>query len=457
MLVVLSDLHFSETESSQIGDLEFNKNLPAETYAAYFSELNRIALANQIEKVEIVLAGDIFEITRSAFWLETNLRPYQDNQLITPGSDSERLILKIINEIAETERVDQTLELFRTIGTYFDMPVALHFIPGNHDRLVNTTLLVRSRVRNLLGLPDRDGSFEHHFLFKRLDGSTFCLVRHGHEYDPMNFFLDTHLTDLIPTEIPEPLYDAAPLGDIITIEFGAGLPFYFVEIYKEETILENPILTALYERLMGFDDVRPSTALLSYLFSTPGVSRKQTWAYMEPCFRRVLDNLSDNPQFVEAIKSMTTLGKAQRLLLTGLMNANIFERKIPYWLIKQVMKRVSKTIKLPSQAKWAKKEALIQSEEEDCRVVISGHTHFPEVTLISGKQGIERYYINTGTWRTMIPATKNFKEFGQTRGMTEVIVFKPHEKPAPGEKQNWSFIFFTGVSYGNHHHMRITE
>jgi hypothetical protein len=50
MLIVLSDLHFSETKSSQIGPHRFSRNLRPENYLAYFAEVNKLALANDIKK-----------------------------------------------------------------------------------------------------------------------------------------------------------------------------------------------------------------------------------------------------------------------------------------------------------------------------------------------------------------------------------------------------------------------
>jgi len=38
MFVVLSDLHFSEAQSTQLGPYRFNRNLPPETYESYFIE-----------------------------------------------------------------------------------------------------------------------------------------------------------------------------------------------------------------------------------------------------------------------------------------------------------------------------------------------------------------------------------------------------------------------------------
>ncbi|HCU57469.1 MAG TPA: hypothetical protein DF984_04470 [Anaerolineaceae bacterium] len=454
MLVVLSDLHFSEAQSTKIGDLRFNKNLPVETYQAYFSELNQIAVSNQIPKLDLVLAGDILELSRSAFWFESGERPYQDNEAIEPGSLTEATILKIIDAITREEKVAETLALFRQIKGLFAVDVELHYILGNHDRLINATPQIRSRVRELFGLPGGDTLFDHQFLFRTGDGTAFCLVRHGHEYDPMNFSVDTHAMEVIPTEFPETVYGTASLGDITTIEFGAALPYYFIAEYGEEAIQQDPILMALYERLMGFDDVRPTTALLAYIFSTPGVKKRQTWDYMAPCFRRLTVTLAENPRFVDGITRASTLSASQRLLLRGLLNSNLLQQGVPYWMVKQLMKRVSKEIKLSSQVRWAKRDALVKDQNSGCKCVISGHTHFPEVSLMSAKKGDERYYINTGTWRNVIPATKNFKEFGRLKAMAKVIVFRPSEKSdSSPDGSSWSFHFLSGVSFGNHRHL----
>jgi UDP-2,3-diacylglucosamine pyrophosphatase LpxH len=453
MLVVLSDLHFSEAQSSRLGDLTFNKNLPAETYRAYLKEINQVALANNVDQVDIVLAGDIFEINRSAIWLQGPERPYRDNVAIEPGSSWEKSILAILDAIGQEDKVRQTLAHFRSLEDYFDVPVQLHYLLGNHDRLVNATPATRGKARALLGLDGGEMPLAHQFIYHDDTGHPFCLIRHGHEYDPMNFSVDIHELKPIPTEFPEAVYGKAPLGDIITVELGSALPAYFVNEYGEAQILADPILMALYKRLMEFDDVRPTTALLAYLFSTPGVPRRETWTFMKPCFKRAINALSDNELFLEKIRNTPSLKKSQRRLLEGIMNSDMLTDGVPYWMVKQLMKRVSKTIKLSSQTKWAKREALIQDPLTGCKCVISGHTHFPEVSLMSAKKGDERYYINTGTWRNMIPATKNFKGFGKLNAITKVIVFKPEGPLEPDGAQTWSFHYLSGVSYGMHRHI----
>ena len=453
MLIVLSDLHFSETKSSQIGPHRFTRNLRAENYRAYFHEINTFALANQIQKVDLVLAGDILEISRSAIWLEGRDRPYIDNHAVEPGSNAEVTILKILQAIAEDEHVSATLDLFVNIQDYFDMPVKIHLILGNHDRLVNATPKIRLEVRAMFGLEGGEVLFDHHLLLKDRQAKPFCLVRHGHEYDRTNFAIDVLERDSIPTLIPEAVYGQSCLGDITTIEFGASLPWLFVKKYGEETILNDAILVALYQRLMEFDDVRPAAAWLSYLFSTPGVDEKRTWALIEPCFTAIIKYLSSHKQFLSTLKQTVAVNKMTRWLLLLLIRSKIIEGGVPFWVVKLIMNRVSRTIKLESQAEWAKREELIIDEDSGCKCVISGHSHYSELVLLSSNNGDERYYINSGTWRNYIPATNYYDQFGRLKALTKVIVFYPMEIDQEVNGRNWAFHYLSGASFGDRRHI----
>jgi len=450
MLIVLSDLHFSETKSSQIGPHRFIKNLPPETYLAYLNEVNQFALANNIQNVDLVLAGDILEISRSSIWLEHEDRPYIDNDAVLPDTEVEETILKILRAIAEDEEVSGTLDLFINIQDYFDMPVKLHLILGNHDRLANATPRIREEVRGMFGLKGGEALFNHHLILEDQLGKPFCLIRHGHEYDRTNFALDVMERESIPTFIPESVYGQSVLGDITTIEFGASLPWLFVQRYGEEKILNDPTLLALYQRLMEFDDVRPATAWLSFLFSTPGVDKKKTWELMKPCFTDIVMKLSKHDQFLSTLKQTAAISKFVRWLIMAVVRSGIIKEGVPYWMVKLMMSRASKTIKLKTQAEWAKREELILDEDSGCKCVISGHSHFAEVSLLSAKNGDERYYINTGTWRNVLPATKYYDDFGRLKALTKVIIFYPMERVEAVNGRPWAFHYLSGVSYGDH-------
>lgn len=453
MIVVLSDLHFSEAQSTQIGAKRFNRNIPYETFRGFFTEINSYARANGIQSIDLVLAGDILEITRSGIWFEGQDRPYIACQDVQPGSSTETTLLKIIDAISQEDHVRETLALFRNIQEKFDIPVRLHYLLGNHDRLANATPEVRAKVRSLFGLNSDDHPFKRHHLFYQRNGKPFCLVRHGHIYDPVNFSMRVDKLETIPTDFSDDLYDYACLGDITTVEFGAALPHVFREVYGQKAILNKKHLNALYQRLIEFDDVRPSQALLSFLFSTPGVKKRKTWLLMKPCFESVILSLQKNRQFRKEILKLAVIPFWKKMLIIGLLNSGALNRGLPYWLVKRLIKMASKQIKLKSQAKWVKKEALISDNDSGVKCVISGHTHTPEVTLISAKHGEDRYYINTGTWRNVIPATKNFKNFSRLKSMTKLLIFQPEENPDQSDGFEWSFHFLSGECYGNYNHL----
>lgn len=450
MFVVLSDLHFSEAQSTQLGPYRFNRNLPPETYESYFIEINQFAKANDIKKVTLILAGDVLEISRSVIWFDEGRRPYINNDDVKPGSEVETTILKIMEAIGRENKVAETLELFRNIQDYFDTEVVLRLILGNHDRLVNATPNTRKRFREMFGLDGSDQPIPHYLIIKDHREKPFCLIRHGHEYDPTNFSINAERMEVLPTNFDDKYYRQSCLGDITTSEFGTALPWLFVKKYGEQRILQDETLMALYKRLIEFDDVRPTTAWLSYLFSTPGVSKKETWEKIKPIFTLIVNTLSDHEQFNQTLKQSETISKFGRLFLMGLLKSGFFKDGIPYWIIKRIMKIVARTIKVKSMAKWAKKESLIQDKNSGCKLVISGHTHFSEVSLLSAKKQDERYYINTGTWRNVIPATKNFKDFGRLKALTKVMVFLPSEADEMEPDREWGFHYMSGVSFGEH-------
>lgn len=137
----------------------------------------------------------------------------------------------------------------------------------------------------------------------------------------------------------------------------------------------------------------------------------------------------------------------------GLLKSGFFKNGIPYWIIKRIMKIVARTIKVKPMAKWAKRESLILDKDSGCKCVVSGHTHFSELSLLSAKKEDEKYYINTGTWRNVIPATKNFKDFGRLKALTKVMVFLPGEADEIEPAHNWGFHYMSGASFGEHRHL----
>jgi hypothetical protein len=52
----------------------------------------------------------------------------------------------------------------------------------------------------------------------------------------------------------------------------------------------------------------------------------------------------------------------------------------------------------------------------------------------------------------VIPATKNYQDFGRLRALTKVMVFYPSEKDPLGDR-DWAFHYMSGVSFGDYRHL----
>jgi len=92
----------------------------------------------------------------------------------------------------------------------------------------------------------------------------------------------------------------------------------------------------------------------------------------------------------------------------------------------------------------AAREQLLQ--ERKVRLVIAGHTHEPQLCLISSDSEADRFYINTGIWRNRIPSTPNERTFGRIKGLTYVMLFSAVEDSRLGNRTLGTFDYWTGYT-----------
>jgi len=448
VIIVMSDLHFAESSSLSIGEQHYNHNLPPEVYRAFFSEILEFIHTDNIREIDLVLAGDIFEITRSALWLKDSLRPYAHNDQVTEGSALESRVSEILDAIAADPRVSATLDLFRNLSVQLRRPVRVHYIPGNHDRLLNASRRIRNRTRSFLGMDPSDLPFEHQYLHQA-NGDTEILIRHGHEYDAANFGADVRKWLVIPTIIDKSFYDRPSFGDIVTTEVAAKLPILFKDYYTEEGILQNQDLSMLFQRLIDFDNVRPSNALINFLFSTPGLSMKQVWRLIEPVFVKMLDDLALAPEIGRQMIAFGGMAGFSAASLKAILKTRLWRRGLPFWMIKTLLAPVSRRSKIEDQSDIILKEECLSEENSRVRGIVSGHTHNPLVQLMKVEKGIETYHINTGTFRNVITATPDLRDFGRLRSKARVLIFEQGERnPEYNRETGWSFDFTTRHGFG---------
>lgn len=450
MLVVISDFHLAETQSRNIRTL-FNKapievvgNVKLKAFVKFLARLDEQARRDGARRLDLVLAGDIFELHRTALWFRDNphdVRPYVSTPDVTDCLQAKvvEILAEINREDSETGQVLASLRRLVADNCYttdaglvreFPVPVTLHYLPGNHDRLTDATPGLRRTVRGLLGLPVSIAPFRHVLVFEE----ERAVVRHGHEYDPLNFCQDLTGVEIFPLYLPREAYGCATIGDWISVELAVGIGEVYREYHGDDHIQANPLLRRVYARLLAFDDLRPMHALFFYLLAMPAseFTPREIWEQaIRPVVVRLLDRLSEDPflsywldrldqenvpDLVDAIQTILTLkawnwtglSLGQIELVSGLALACHQSSAVPQTL--------------------AAREAPIQTGS--CLFVVAGHTHEPRVELIGHRPAGEQYYVDVGTWRRVIPATRDFLSFGRVNALSYAVIYGPQEDPA---------------------------
>jgi len=445
----MSDLHLADSISNNLNGRRYNHNLPSEVYSSYFKEISEFIRDSAIDSIDLVLAGDIFEITRSALWLDGQLRPYLHNDEIIAGSEAEAMVLKVMDAIVGDERVDATLSIFRRLSAFYQKPVKIHFVPGNHDRLANSSQAVRERVQELLGL-ETDGAYFANQYIHYNDGQPLVLVRHGHEYDHSNFSADLRTWPEIPILIDKAYYDKPVLGDIVTVEIASKLPLLFRKYYGDESIIAMDDLLTLYKRLIDFDNVRPSNALINFLFTTPGLSKRDVWRFIEPVMQKLLDELAVSPDIGTSLINYGQLKKASAATLKSVLRTRLWRHGLPFWVIKTLLNPLVGKSKIDTHLDVIMREECIKKENSPYKCIVSGHTHNALVDLLKVENRVEKYYINSGTFRNVLTSTPNMGNFGRLRSKARVMIFSQKERnPEYDRETGWSFDFTARFGYGS--------
>lgn len=442
MLVVISDLHFEEERTDVIPEgngfpaVAYSRNLPAKVFRSFINHLAQEAIRNQARSMDLVLAGDIFDLHRTSLWFranQSNLRPYVKNGDV--DGDLEEFLRKIMAQIQVEVEVGRSLGVFRLLaeGKYWDngekefpIPVTLHFIPGNHDRLVNSTPAIRQMIRQSLGLPGADEPFPHILTFPEES----VVVRHGHEYDRYNFSIDFTPEATIPFHLPDEAYDEPSFGDYATVDIAARIPYLFRRHHGDDRIRKDESLRTIYLRFLEFDDLRPQRAMFNFLVNIPGreIGPKVVWQAIEPIIYQLLEELQEDP-FLEAW--LDKLDKEWRLDTIDVVQTALALRS---WRLAGIRLGLAQFISdsiiagredVPPASRLAARESVIQSA--DYRFLVAGHTHKPAVELIASDARGERYYIDTGTWRNRLPATPDYDGFGRLKALTYVVFYGPDE------------------------------
>ncbi len=477
MLVIISDIHLEEEVSRDIEDVDnpansihITRNVNPKAFDQVFTQWHEQAARTGIQQMDLVLAGDIFEMHRTALWFSGEARPYVDanEATIKPGSPLELKILEILNAInAPDSDPGKVLELIRKLGAgeymvekhgeRFYIPpenIHIHYCPGNHDRMANGTPAIRKKVRQMLGMGDSDARFPHYLEFEK----ERTLVRHGHEYDHFNFGAD--LREQIEKKkgaihIDDADYDKPTFGDFVTVDIASRLSYQFRQHHGDSQILTNSTTRSAYERIIEFDDLRPQMAGISFLMR-PYVGRSQRdkgeeWNRLfGPVLSTLLDDVHEDPFLTQELKELDKFGPD----FIDIIQAAI--RFHAWRAIDESYTTIEKLAGMGERAHGkgstpelyaAREPKILNGSGDPINFVVGGHTHRPTAEFIGAGRG-EQFYLNTGTWRRRIFSNADYSDFGRVKSLTYIMIYGPDEDKGSGGNQEKlvSFDLWSGMT-----------
>jgi UDP-2,3-diacylglucosamine pyrophosphatase LpxH len=431
MLVFISDLHFVDGSAGE-------HNLSPRAFEYFFDHLVAIAgkESNQIKEIKIVLLGDVFDLLRTEKWFpyDVNERPWGDNEqkieehageimaAILSHPENYKTFQTIRDEVARLKDRCQQFDQCR-----LESEPRLFYIPGNHDRLVNKYSSLRSEVCKCLGIPREWHNPADPFLHDNEDLRYGVFARHGHEFDVFNYESGASFT------LPD--YERVPIGDPITTELVARLP-YEADLYLEGQGMPLNERESIKARLQEIENVRPLSAVIEWLLyrvqqeDEPVVKQaiefgidKAIGLFNELNYVKLWFERHDRWGFDEADKIQVFLALLSKLKLSTMDSfMHLVERaKGMGFFVKDDLREAA-----PQE---------LSRLDPRFRYVVYGHTHEPLVAALRSDaplpgdtRPLEKVYLNTGTWRSRYYQADADRSFMSWKNMTYVIFYREDER-----------------------------
>jgi UDP-2,3-diacylglucosamine pyrophosphatase LpxH len=436
MLVVLSDFHLADGSA---GD----HNLRPEAYVELLDRVTeahaRVRQYNPQSRVELLFAGDIFELRRTHFWFgKGDDRPWRHFQPVE-GAENARpptsekyleMAVELFTQIMIHPHVSPIKQILgdQLAQRFGGIEPLRSYLPGEADRLINMHPGLRARVIDFLGLDlgrATPWNPEYRFPNTYLDELHGVFVRHGHEHDLYAFEGDPDKADS---------YDNVPMNDLITTELFARLTFEASRLQPKDEVTTE-VIAHFRQELERIDNVRPPSAVIHWL--TRHFKEDLDQQLLRTCLGQALTNFQGQPYvkwwFSSAghDKWYNPLDEADRLqlLLEGLEHLTLG--------------RVLSALKLYDRfaaynpfdryAENAGKEEAVKGDEPRVCFVVNGHTHHPESVPLrmvgAGATEREVTYVNVGSFRPTPTVTRDGRHFVTNDALGYAIFYRMDERP----------------------------
>ncbi len=417
MLAFLSDIHFTDGSSGE--------TIKPTAFRIFADNLCKLAdTVTPLEELRIVLLGDIFDIIRSARWLENGnaIRPWD---AASPGQ--EQLVANILQDIlAKNAASLAELNKLRSYAEQKGVPFAITYVTGNHDWLVNRYPGCRKQVADALGLPAAAGS---PFPTELFEPAYKVFARHGDIYDTFNYTGNR---------------DASSIGDAIVIELLNRFPL--VAGGKLDGLVAAGKLgqderDRIFDLLKELDNIRPLLDAPSWVLM---VSNRTASSAARQAITGAWEQCVDDFFKVPFISKQDTFlwPDTIDLLQIALQLSSHTSKKF----LEQIVELKDRFFAGTGDGGYGKAafgEAKVRSGEAG--LVLYGHTHehliltMDQVPLDGGRT-LDKIYFNTGTWRktwNKAAFEQVNREFIGWHVLTYISIFKPSEN-GPYNYEVWN-------------------
>jgi UDP-2,3-diacylglucosamine pyrophosphatase LpxH len=408
MLAIISDLHLTDGTTGilfppTVVDLLCDRLCDLAWRASWRVD----GTYRPIERIDLVLLGDILDLVSSRRWLAMPCRPWDDPHLAAVSDTVGGIVDEILRRNVDAIR---TLRGLATEGTVSlppatssgqpvleaeELPVAVctHYMVGNRDwplHLSGTAYdLIRHKVTHHLGLvtpynrPFPHAAEECPELLETLRRHR-VLARHGDLYDPLSYALDR---------------DGASASDVLVIELVARFAQHVEEEFGDQL---NP---AMRMALAELEQVRPM--LLAGIYLDAALERTAPPA-LRKGIKRMWDYMVDQVLCLEALRRLGGIAAGE---LTDELAAALkigrregqacLRRAIEFLDRLQGSRGLSLVTHALSEADFRNRRA---------RHIVYGHTHQPEMVPLDASHAdgfvLSQTYFNAGSWRRRYQPTQ---------------------------------------------------
>jgi hypothetical protein len=360
-----------------------------------------------IDRIDLVLLGDVLDIMGSRRWLASPCRPWDDHQSPAMIEATAGIVEEILRRNVDCIR---TLRMLATEATVSlppatsagqpvleaeEMPVTVctHYMVGNRDwplHIKGTPYdLIRHKVTHHLGLvtpynkpfPHEADECEQLLAAMRQHR---VLARHGDIYDPLSFCDER---------------DGASISDVLTIELIAR----FLQHIESEMADQMP--EAVWAALCEIDQIRPMLLIPAYLES---VLERTATPVIRNRIKRIWDYMVEQTLHLEIINRLAATSPVD--LIDGLAAALKFSRRDSQNWIGRTMGFLA-SLRGAMGSSYAQ-HALCEADFRNrrARQIVYGHTHQYEMVPLDASHAdgyvLNQTYYNAGCWRRCYQPTQ---------------------------------------------------